>query len=349
MKGLACFNPAVLFLVAVVSCSESLPRAKELPCDVSGFHQVFTDVESAKPCDELHSLMVLKDGEVIFEEYAPGHDKDEMHVMWSASKSVTALAVGFAWQEGLLDVNDPIVKYFTPEELPSEPSETLKKVTIHDLLTMSAGFCEDPVGRGMSGEDFDWVKYTLALDFIFEPGTRFCYNSFETYLLSVIVSKLSGQTIEEYLEPRLFKPLGIKDHYWKTSPQGYNCGGWGLYINLESFAKIGQFFLQRGEWKGKRLLDAKWFDQAMSPQIMQYAGSEPDEATLESFKTNDWAQGYGYQMWCCTHGAYRLDGAYGQMCLICPEKNCVIAYFAYCNETARLVNSCWKNIYDVLP
>ena len=87
----------------------------------------------------------------------------------------------------------------------------------------------------------------------------------------------------------------------------------------------------------------------MSPQIMQYAGTDPDEATQERFKEDDWAQGYGYQMWCCTRGACRMDGAYGQMCVICPGKNSVIAFFAFSHDTKTLLDSCWKNIYDQIP
>lgn len=297
--------------------------------------------------DELHSLMILKDGKVVYEKYAPGHDKDELHICWSASKTFTATAVGFAQQEGLLNVNDPVLKYFDPSEYPAEPSEWLKNMTIKDLLIMSSGFEKDIINDGNRLLDHDdWVKTILNYPIVFEPGSKYKYNSGNTYLCSVIVSRVTGQLVEDYLKTRLFDPLGIEDYYWYKSPEGYNVGGWGLHINLESLAKMGQFFLNKGTWNGKRLLSEEWIEEASSCHIMQTQNPTPEQ--VEAFKTDDKQQGYGYQMWMCCNGGFRLDGAHGQYCWIYPHKDAVVACFSHSSKTVRIRNYISFKIYPVL-
>lgn len=169
--------------------------------------------------DLLHGLMVVKNGKVIYEKYDTGHEVDDLHVLWSASKTFTAAAVGFAQQDGLLSVGDRILDYLE-EEAPENPSEWLQQVTIEDLLVMSSGFdssSSSTRGRANRGEEFDWARDALASPILFEPGTMFRYNSMDTYLLSVIVSKVTGLKVGEYLEKKLFRPLGIDRYEWKES------------------------------------------------------------------------------------------------------------------------------------
>ena len=321
----------VLGLLAILAgCkSTSLPRAFYPGSE--DFNNVFDDVWS-EGCNELHSLMVLRDGKVIFERYEAGHGPDELHILWSASKTFTATAVGFACQEGLITTDDKVVSFFGAEELPEEISPWLAQMTIHDLLVMSSGIeivTTDIRAMTRLNPDLNWAKVTLCSRLNFEPGTMFHYNGMDTYLLSVIVSKVTGEQMSSYLERKLFKPLGIKEWIWKKSPQGYDTGGWGLFLNLESLAKMGQFMLQRGVWNGKRLLNEEWFDNAMSPQIMQHQGRGESEEWIAEHANDDWNRGYGYQMWCCTHGAYRLNGAWSQFCVIIPDKNAVVAALSH--------------------
>lgn len=326
----------------------SLPRAEaeELPCDVTQFDQVFRDVWGLA-CNELHGLMVVKDGKVIYEKYDTGHHAEELHVMWSVSKTFTATAVGFACQEGLMSVDDKVLDYFEAEA-PVNPSILLKEMTVKDLLIMSSGFQDDYIGRSFSDMTFDWAAETLMSPLMYKPGSMYSYNSMNTYLLSVIVSRVTGKTVAEYLNRKLFTPLGIDEFIWESSPQGYSAGGWGLYITLESMAKMGQFFLNRGTWNGQRLLNESWFDEAMKPQIMQWQGHMNQWEAAEVYKYDEWNQGYGYQMWVCTHGAVRLDGAWGQYVIIVPEKNLVVACQAHNGDGARFIQSVWRNIYDLL-
>ena len=210
----------ILTLFCVCSSCNDLPRAtdSELPCDVTMFDQVFNDVYYGGSTNLLHGLMVVKDGKVIYEKYDTGHEADDLHVLWSASKTFTAVAVGFAQQDGLLSVDDCILDYLG-EDAPENPSEWLRSMTIEDLLVMSSGFDSSSGStraRTNKGEVFDWAKDALASPIIFEPGTMFRYNSMDTYLLSVIVTKVTGKNMDEYLEQKLFKPLGIDRYEWKN-------------------------------------------------------------------------------------------------------------------------------------
>ncbi len=342
------FSLLTVAILLLSACNNGghLPRATYAKADA--FNQVFNDVWG-QGTDELHSMMVLHDGKVIYERYSTGHSADELHILWSASKTFTATGIGFAVQDGLLSVEDKVEKFFTPAQLPSNPSPWFHGMTVRDLLIMSSGLdCDGYNQRARKNPDFDWAAESLAAPMHFEPGFRFEYNSMDSYLLSVIVSKVTGKALEDYLEEKLFRPLGIRNWHWDKSPQGYNAGGWGLYLRLEDFAKMGQFMLQRGVWNGKRLLDEEWFDQAMSPQIMQYKGKGVSEEWIAEHKNSEWNQGYGYQMWCCTHGAYRLDGAWGQFCIIIPDKNAVVAAFMHSGNTGTFLQSVWNNIYDNL-
>ena len=349
------YRPALRLLLLVLpvfaaACTSSpdtsLPRGKS-PVDTAEFDKVFDDVE-AVPGDSLHSLMVVKDGKVIYERYAPGHGKDEAHVMHSVSKSFLSTAVGFAVQEGLLTVDDKVVDYFTDEELPpaEERSPRLKGLTVKDLLIMSSGFEHGNIDRRNSPQ---WARDIFAIPQTWDPGTLFRYNSMNSYLLSVIVSRVTGMKVNDYLEPRLFTPLGIESHEWVESPQGYNAGGWGMYITTESLAKMSLFVLQKGVWKGRRLLDEAWFDEACKAQIMEYAGEDitPEEAAVK-YASDQWNMGYGYQFWIGDKGCCRLDGAYGQFGIVMPDKNLVIATTAQVKNNQILYYSAWKHIHDLL-
>lgn len=330
----------LLPLLAMFSCSDNtsntLPRAKM--GDYALYDSVYTDVAKVEG-NQLHGIVVVKDEKVVYENWYYDYTPDFLHVMWSASKTFTATAIGFAAQDGLLEVTDKVVDFFPAEDLPAEPSEYLKQMTIRDLMLMSSGFAEDNRGWSPDGPDFNWAKATLASDFAFEPGTQFSYNNMNTYLLSVIVSRVTGKRLDDYLNEKLFTPLGITEYNWIASPQNFSAGGWGLFLKTEDFAKMGLFMMKKGVWNGKRLLNEEWFDEAMSPQIMQYAGQDLTEEEIAVLKQDEWNHGYGYQMWISSDGAPRLDGAGGQVCVIYPEKNLVVAVHCQTDDTMGLLKS----------
>ena len=302
------------------------------------FDQVFGDVRMMG-VSELHSMIVMQHGEVIYEKYAVGQDPDYLHILWSASKTFTATAIGFAVQDGLLSVDDKVLKFF-PDEAPAEQSKWLKALSVKDLLTMSSGIRKDYLCPIEAHRIKSPVDSILAEPFIFEPGSVFRYNSSNTYLLSAIITKVTGKKLEEYLDEKLFTPLGIRNHSWEVSDEGYNMGGWGLHVTTRSFAKMGQFFLQKGSWDGKQLLPEAWIADAMAAQIdNSNAGSHPDASA-----------GYGYQMWCChTPGAARLDGAWGQFSIILPDKDAVVTVNAHMGGNSyRLIDSIYEHVYPNL-
>lgn len=330
---------AVLLISACAPKDTRLPRAID---KVAAEHidSVFQSVPLSGSVNEIHSLIVIKDGKIIYERYSPGQDPDYYHILWSATKSYTGLAVGFAVEEGLLSVDDKIRKFFTEEEIlpytDSLENAWLESMTIKHLLTMSTGLKKDylaAVGAGILPEP---VKSTFEQGILFEPGYRFSYNSMNTHILSVILTKVTGMTVEEYLTSRLFKPLGINRHIWELATDGCNKGGWGLHITTESFAKTGLLMLQKGMWNGKQIISSDWIEECSKSQI--------DTAPFHA--AEDWKYGYGYQFWGCQKpGSYRLDGAWGQFCIVVPDKNAVIACNCHTWGTTPLMEAIWQYIY----
>ena len=262
---------------------------------------------------ELHSLMILRHGTVITEGWWAPYRREFNHGMYSMSKSFTSTAIGFAVAEKRLTVNDKVTSFF-PDDLPEEVSDRLQQMTVKHLLTMSDGQKRGSTGKTIASDD--WVKNFLSQPLVNEPGSMFSYNSGATYMLSAIVQKLTGQTLLEYLNPRLFEPLGISGMYWEKCPKGINVGGWGLHIRTEGLAHLGQLYLQKGMWNGKRLMYESWIEEATAKQIQQPKN--------EKKPNPDWEQGYGYQFWRCRHGLYRGDGAFGQYAIVLPEQDAVI-------------------------
>jgi len=145
-------------------------------------------------------------------------------------------------------------------------------------------------------------------------------SSLSLPMASAIVTKVTGQKVIDYLQPRLFEPLGITGEDWETSPQGANTGGWGLRLKTEDMAKFGQLYLQGGKWNGKQILPEAWVKEATTMKIMQ----DPD-APQGKKDSSDWLQGYCYQMWRCRHNGVRADGAFGQYIIMLPDEDAVIA------------------------
>jgi len=260
--------------------------------------------------DSIHSLMVVRHGKVVVEAWWSPESADKPHILWSLSKSFTSTAVGLAVEEGLIDINDCVSKYF-PEKTPKDPSNNQQAMRVRDLLTMTTGHQEELRMRAVEGSI---VEAFLNAPVPHTPGTHFKYNTPASYMLSAIVQKVTGKTVLEYLKPRLFDPLGIENPRWEASQEGISLGGYGLFVRTEDIAKFGQLYLQKGKWNGKQLISESWVEMATSKQVAN--GSDPE---------NDWNQGYGFQFWRCRHGAYRGDGKDGQFCIVFPEHDAVVA------------------------
>ena len=343
---------AALVTVGVVGCGSadvnmvdgSIPRAEASQTLNTAFDNYLAAVQAAG--QDLHSIMIVKDGKVLKEQWMSEGDASTPHILNSVSKTFTATAVGFAIAEGKLSLSDKVVDIF-PDKLPAEVSDNLKKVEVRHLLTMSAGHDTEPSRRSLP-EDADWVEAFLAHPFVHEPGTFFWYNSMGTYMLSAIVQKVTGEKVVDYLKPRLFDPLCIEGATWQESPQGINTGGWGLYLKTEDLAKMGQLILQGGVWNGKQLISKEWIDEATAKHIdCRPAGMRPEQITFKP-EDSDWLQGYCYQMWRCRHGAVRADGANGQYIIVMPEQNAVIAMTANIQDMQGEINLVWEHLLPAL-
>lgn len=329
---------------ADMTAEGTLPRAEATPELDKAFSDYLKAVEAAG--QDLHSIMIVKDGKVVKEQWLSEGAPDKLHILNSVSKTFTATAVGFAIAEGRLSLSDKLVDLF-PDKLPAEVSDNLKKVEVRHLLTMSAGHDTEPSRRSLP-EGADWVEAFLAHPFVHEPGTFFWYNSMGAYMLSAIVQKVTGEKVIDYLKPRLFEPLAIEGAEWQESPQGINTGGWGLYLKTEDLAKMGQLILQGGKWNGKQIVSAEWIAEATASHIdSRPAGMRPEQITFKP-EDSDWLQGYCYQMWRCRHGAVRADGANGQYIIVMPEQNAVIAMTANIGDMQGEINLVWDHLLPAL-
>lgn len=242
--------------------------------------------------------------------------------VYSASKSFTSCAVGLALHEGLLSLDERLVDAFA-KDLPDEVGPNLEKAVVRDLLTM----CLGQESASLMGaqrplyEEDDWVKLSLRIPFVYEPGTHFVYNNVGPYLAGVLVQRRAGCDLVSYLTPRLFRHLGIKRPMWETDPLGNTFGAGGLFLTLSELHRFGLLYLHKGEWEGRRIVQESWVEESSRQQ-----GNGP----------------YGYLFWRGEQNSYRADGKYSQLSIILPDKDAVVSVAAWCRRSKELMRA----IYD---
>lgn len=313
-----------LALPVFAALPRSTPEAQGLPS--AGLANLVRALDTR--VHEMHSLMILRHGHVVAEGWWAPYAAEHNHVLYSLSKSFTSTAVGFALAEGKLDLFDPVLKHF-PDEAPANPAATLKAMRVRDLLTMSTGHQDEPP----RSPEAMTVRSFLAHPVPHKPGTHFLYNTPATFMAGAIVQKVTGQTVLDYLRPRLFEPLGIQNPVWDANIEGMSLGGYGLRVKTEDIARFGQLYLQRGWWEGRQLVPETWVNLATSRQMSN--GSNP---------LSDWDQGYGFQFWRSRHGSYRGDGAFGQYCLILPEQDMVVVMTAGTRDMQAVLTLLWEKL-----
>jgi CubicO group peptidase (beta-lactamase class C family) len=312
---------------AAMALPRSMPEAQGISSQA-----VVDFVAAADKINTLHSFMLVRHGQVIAEGWWKPEAADKPHVLHSLSKSFNSTAVGLAIADGKLNLDDPVLKFF-PADAPADPSDNLKAMKVRDLLTMTCGHDTEPKAVGGAPS----VRQFLAHPVPHQPGTHFQYNTMGSYTLSAIVTKVTGQTTLEFLKPRLFEPLGIENPQWDSSPEGNSLGGYGLKLCTEDIAKFGQLYLQKGKWGGKQLIPEKWIEQATCKQV-------PNDQESHNSIGIDWKQGYGFQFWRCTHDAFRGDGAAGQLCVVMPAQDAVMAITADSGNFQGEMNAIWDNL-----
>ena len=278
-----------------------VPRSTPEAQGISSAHiQEFMDTLMQDTRTEVHSCIVMRHGHVVAEMYPQPWRKDYRHTMYSVSKTFTSVAVGMCIQDSLITLGDTIGKFIS---MPASASRNVRAITVRDLLTMQSGI---PVDTKMRIHETEWLKAYLSKKPTASPGTRWAYDSIMSYILSAIVQKATGQTLMDFLQERLFHPLGITDALWEESPEGITCGGWGLYIRPEAMATFGQFLLNKGQWHGKQLLSSSWVDEMTKPQSVNGR--------------------YSYHIWQTKYpGWAEANGAYGQFIFIIPEADMVVS------------------------
>jgi CubicO group peptidase (beta-lactamase class C family) len=260
-----------------------------------------------------NSFILARHGVVIAEGWWAPYEPGVRHQLYSLSKSFTSAAVGWAIRDGLLGLDDGVAGFF-PEKLPAGMPEPFRRMKVRHLLTMSSGHADCAMQQLRYPADGDYVRAFFSTELAYEPGTHFAYNSAASYMLSAIVTKLTGKPLVKYLGPRLFEPLGIRDVFWESCPQGINLGGWGLYLSTDEIARFGQVLLDKGVWRGQEVIPTDYLAQATAWQIDNSVNENPD-----------WKQGYGFQFWRSQHNAFRGDGAFGQYALAIPDADMVLA------------------------
>ena len=268
------------------------------------FAALLRELDASKDT-EMHHFMALRHGKVICEcNFAP-YPKGMWHITHSMCKSITGMAIGMLIEEEKLKLDENIYDIF-PDHINAFSKIFRPVITVEHLLTMTSGVTFNESGI-VSGND--WLGSFLNASVNGKPGTEFQYNSLNTYVLSAIVTKRTGETLTEYLTPRLFGPLGITKYYWETCPKGITKGGWGLFLCAEDMAKLGQLYLQRGKWNGQQLVSEYWIEIS----------------TARHLKTQNGTYGYGYQLWMEQRpGSFEYNGMLGQNVIIYPDMDMVL-------------------------
>lgn len=264
---------------------------------------------------ELHSFMLIRHHKVFAECYCKPYNKNSPHIMFSFTKMLTSLAIGFADQEEILSLNDRIVDIF-PEYLDGiDVSSNLAECRIENLLTMSCGQEIEIPNLGMANKD--WIRAFFKQEFKYKPGTHFMYNTAGTNLLAAILKKKSGCDLIEFLTPRLFDKLDIKNVPCMKLPDGTRMGGAGSRLTTLQMAKIIQFVADGGKLSNEQILNQDYIKRATSKMI----------SNSDSSINSDWACGYGYQFWQCSNkGTFRADGAFGQYGIVVPDKDAILIF-----------------------
>jgi len=277
----------------------------------------------------LHSLLLYRSGRVVTEHYWWPYRADLPHMTHSATKSFTGTAVGFALAEGRLRLDAKVVSFFA-DQVPVTASEPLRAMTVGDLLTMRTGHRVGLSGKTWRLIDTSWVAEFLSAEVTDPPGRRFTYSSATSHVLSAVVQRATGQTVADYLRPRLFEPLGFAAHTWDTDPEGYSSGGNGLSLRSVDFLKWGVLHLHDGWWQGRRVLPEGWVARATREWVRgassgswdgsRFVPVEPGGAGID--------RGYGYQLWLGPGDSYYASGMFGQDCVVLPRQDAVVALTA---------------------
>ncbi len=259
---------------------------------------------------EMHSFMLARNGKVVAEGYWTPYRPELPHMTHSLTKSVTASGVGIAIAEGRFGLRDKVVSFFDAE-LPPVVSENLAMMTVEDLLTQRTGHEFNVSGSVWRPIKTSWVAEFFKIPVVFKPGTKFVYTSASTYMLSAILTKTTGLPTFDYMKPRFFEPLGIRDAEWEVGPNNITPGANGLSWKVSDSMKLGLVHQQGGQWQGRQVIPRDWVDAVHQPHVPGV---------------------YGYQWWLGPEGRYAAHGLFGQYAYVYPNHGAVLAVMSATGE-----------------
>lgn len=280
---------------------------------------------------EVHSIMVLRHGQVASEAYKYPFGPDKKHMVYSVSKSFTSTAIGLAIHEGYLSLETKFLDIF-PEFRPLKFDPYLEKLNVHHLLCMQSGKSVSPMVDRTADH---WIEDFVESPWAFEPGTEWQYISENMYILCAMIHRQTGMSVMEFLTPRLFEPLGIEDPFWETCPSGIETGGWGLMIKLEDLAKFSLCYQQKGMFNGKQVIPQEWVELASS--------AIADNSSKNTDLDND--KGYGYCFWRCGGyaNAFRSDGMFSQYGIVFEDIDAVVAVNSGNADQQVVLDAIWRH------
>lgn len=288
----------------------------------------------------LQSFTVVRHDKVCAQGFFKPYNADSPHVLYSMSKSVTSTAIGFAVSEGLIDINDRVVDFFPEYPMSKRPFNRM--LTIRMLLTMHSDKLITVLDE--KGQK-DWIASFIGATFILPPNTKFNYISENTFMLSAIISKVTGMSVLDYLYPRIFEPLGIEKPFWEADGAGNSAGGWGLYMKSEDIAKFFLPYIHGGKWiDGTQIVPEIWVKEATKKQV---------NSVRDGFIDN--MEGYGYQFWKNPiANSSRADGLFGQRCFLFPGYDALVVLNCGEAEDYKVMKVFWKYFpqcfgFDALP
>ena len=298
---------------AIDTHSDGLRRGEPREAGVNAaIVAAFLDDAAATGLD-IHGLMLHRADRVVAEGWQWPYRADRPRIMHSATKSVMACAIGMALEEGRFGLQDKVVSFF-PELISGSVDEKLASMTVEHLLTMRAGHAAETSGSIWRGISTSWTAEFFKIPLVHQPGTTFMYTSAASYMLSAILTKVTGQTLHEYLKPRFFEPLGIVAEQWDLGPDNVNPGGNGLTMKTADLLKLGILHAQGGVWEGRRILSEAWVAEA----------------------TRSHGDDYGYQWTTSAGGAYAAIGIFMQFVMVFPRHQATLAVVGALQEGSRV-------------
>lgn len=305
--------------------------------------EIISDLKNyAEKNIEIDSILLIRNGYLIEESYFGSYDRESLHWVYSVTKSVLATLIGIAIQEGFItSVQDRVLDYFPDYEF-ENTNATKESITIHHLLTMSSGLEWNEWVPSYWSNKNDWtivrqtsdhIQYILDKPMVHQPGEVMEYSTGTSHLLSVILTRATGNSTEAFANKYLYGPLGIEDYFWEKDPLNYTYGGTWLSLKPVDMAKLGYLYLNNGTWNGVSIVNPEWIRNATYPWI-----------------EFDHLYNYGYQWWIPKFtilDVYFAWGFAGQRIFVIPEKDLIAVFTSYDESVSSNIYPLMVNQYII--